>query len=423
MTEEQRKEARRLELQRIFLEKAKAKFGETLDFSKVYYVNRTTKICLRCKKHNLEFWIGPDTLLKKETICGCPECRRELQKQQHTIIDQEEFIRRSKEKFPEQFDYSEVVFVDLDTPVTLICRVHGRFIQKPRSHLNSKHGCPECALWSTRMTKEEFIRRSILKYGNKFDFSKTNFINIKTPVIIICPIHGEFSIIPDVFLAKQVIYGCPECGNSKKGDWKRISEEEFINQCEQTYGVGRFDFSRMNFIDMSQEVCIICHEVDPITGKEHGEFWVSPTRFIHNNLGCPQCTSSLKQSKGEYFVETFLRSHDISFESNVRNPNIQGRTQNYVLIDFCFAYSGKEIWIEYNGIQHYKYDKFYHKSDKDYFNQKQRDDNVRRYCKENNIVFIEIPYTYKNQLDVNDLLQKIIIDGEFDYKIEIPSRQ
>ena len=60
MTEEQRKEARRLELQRIFLEKAKAKFGETLDFSKVYYVNRTTKICLRCKKHNLEFWIGPD---------------------------------------------------------------------------------------------------------------------------------------------------------------------------------------------------------------------------------------------------------------------------------------------------------------------------------------------------------------------------
>lgn len=423
MSKEEKKEVKRLKLQADFLAKAINKFGKTMDFSKVYYVDRNTEVCVYCKKHNLEFWIKPSVLLGKETKYGCPECRKEMLKRQHTLIDQEEFIRRSREKFPGKFDYSETLFVDMNTPVILICNIHGRILQTPKTHLNSKHGCPECALQNTRLTQEEFIRRSILKYGNKFDFSKTKFINFTTPVIIICPIHGEFSVLPKIFLADQVIYGCPKCGNSKKGDWMRVSEEEFLKKCEYIYGVGRFDFSRMNFIDMSKEVCIICHEKDPITGKEHWEFWVSPTRFINDNLGCPQCSSGLKQSKGEFFIETFLKQHDISFKSNVRNTEIFGRTQNYVYIDFCFIYLSKEIWIEYNGGQHYKYEKFFHESYEDYLNQKRRDANVRKYCEENNIFLIEIPYFYKNQAEINDLLEKIIINGEFDYKIKTPKQQ
>ena len=48
---------------------------------------------------------------------------------------------------------------------------------------------------------------------------------------------------------------------------------------------------------------------------------------------------------------------------------------------------------------------------------------MRKYCEENNIFLIEIPYLYKNPAEINGLLEKIIINGEFDYKIKTPKRQ
>ena len=36
---------------------------------------------------------------------------------------------------------------------------------------------------------------------------------------------------------------------------------------------------------------------------------------------------------------------------------------------------------------------------------------IKKYCKENNIVFLEIPYTYKTKEKILNLLQKVIIEG------------
>ena len=40
--------------------------------------------------------------------------------------------------------------------------------------------------------KEKFIKDAKRIYGNKFDYSKVNYITQKDPVEIICPIHGSF---------------------------------------------------------------------------------------------------------------------------------------------------------------------------------------------------------------------------------------
>ncbi len=44
-----------------------------------------------------------------------------------------------------------------------------------------------------KLTQEEFINKSIETHGNKYDYSKTIYINAKTKVIIICNKHGEFN--------------------------------------------------------------------------------------------------------------------------------------------------------------------------------------------------------------------------------------
>jgi hypothetical protein len=76
---------------------------------------------------------------------------------------------------------------------------------------------------------------------------------------------------------------------------------------------------------------------------------------------------------------------------------------DFVLLDFS-------IWIEYNGLQHYKYsDDFFHKSIDDFIYQLNRDIRKRVYCKENNIQLIEIPYTFNKPEKISDFLDKVLI--------------
>lgn len=58
------------------------------------------------------------------------------------------------------------------------------------------------------MTKEEFIKWSSSVHDNFYDYSKVEYKDKKTPVTIICPVHGEFHQSP-----KRHLYGkgCPEC--------------------------------------------------------------------------------------------------------------------------------------------------------------------------------------------------------------------
>lgn len=62
-----------------------------------------------------------------------------------------------------------------------------------------------------KLTTEEFIKRARAIHGDKYDYSKVEYINIKTKVCIICPEHGEFWQVPAEHLRGR---GCKDCGNN-----------------------------------------------------------------------------------------------------------------------------------------------------------------------------------------------------------------
>ena len=62
------------------------------------------------------------------------------------------------------------------------------------------------------MTTEEFIKKAKHAHGDKYDYSKVNYIDCKTKVCIICPIHGEFWQTPQYHLNGC---GCQVCKESK----------------------------------------------------------------------------------------------------------------------------------------------------------------------------------------------------------------
>lgn len=96
----------------------------------------------------------------------------------------------------------------------MVCPSHGSFFIRPNDHLNGC-GCPKCGFERTVNIKkdntEKWIEKAKNKHGNKYDYSKVEYVNSKTKICIICPKHGEFWQAPAHHIMGQ---GCPKCSES-----------------------------------------------------------------------------------------------------------------------------------------------------------------------------------------------------------------
>lgn len=75
------------------------------------------------------------------------------------------------------------------------------------SSRNRGSGCAKCSN-RQRYTTQEWIETARKVHGTKYDYSKVDYHNSETPVIIICPIHGEFTQLPSEHLSGK---GCRFC--------------------------------------------------------------------------------------------------------------------------------------------------------------------------------------------------------------------
>ena len=100
----------------------------------------------------------------------------------------EEFIAKAKAVHGDRYDYSKVEYVNNQTPVNIICPLHGVFEQRPNNHFKG-NGCPKCARadQSVRqaMSQDVWIERAKRIHNNRYDYSKVTYVNNHTPIIII----------------------------------------------------------------------------------------------------------------------------------------------------------------------------------------------------------------------------------------------
>lgn len=104
-------------------------------------------------------------------------------------LDPDEFIRKCIEKHKGRYDYSRTKYTTSREFVEIVCPEHGSFWQLANLHLSKCTGCPECNL-GVRKTTEKFVEQSVKIHGEKFDYSKVNYVRKQDNVIIVCPIHG-----------------------------------------------------------------------------------------------------------------------------------------------------------------------------------------------------------------------------------------
>ena len=182
--------------------------GYKYDYSKVNYVNNQTKVCIICPEHG-EFLIRPDHLLNGS---GCKRCFK-IKQSINKLLTIEEFIERARKVHGDKYDYSKVEYKGFREKIKIICPEHGEFWQTANDHLKGC-GCKMCGKEKMLrlLTTEEFIERAKKTHGDKYDYSKVEYINAKKPIKIICSKHGEFEQTPSNHLLKC---GCQKCASSK----------------------------------------------------------------------------------------------------------------------------------------------------------------------------------------------------------------
>lgn len=181
-----------------FIENSQQIHGNKYDYSLVEYINNRTKIKLFCNDCKNIIEQTPTNNLKH----GCPYCTLR-------ILTLKKFIQKANKFHNNKYDYSKVNYKNTRTKITIICPVHGEFKQRVDHHLIC--GCPKCSK-KYNYTNYEFINLANEIHNNLYDYSKTNYINAKTKIKIICRKHGEFVQTPSSHLSGK---GCPNCRTSQ----------------------------------------------------------------------------------------------------------------------------------------------------------------------------------------------------------------
>lgn len=309
-----------------FIKKARDIFGDKYDYSKVVYINNSTKIEVYDKEYNEYFWITPASHLN-----GCESARRKsIKLRERFSMGTENFISKAKEIHGDKYDYSKVEYVNNRSKVCIICPKHGEFLQMPDKHLQGE-GCPKCCKKNRKYTTEEFIQKAKEIHGDKYDYSKTKYgYNKKDKIIVTCPKHGDFFISPDSHINGS---GCKYCTKGNIFD-----ANDFIEKSLLIHG-NKYDYSKVKYTGAHNKVKIIC----PI----HGEFAQSPNKHIHGQ-GCPKCNKLYRVQESKLYNILKENLKDINVVQSFYNKEILGKQELDIYIPQY------KIAIEYQGAQHFK---------------------------------------------------------------------
>ena len=295
---------------------------------------------------------------------------------------------------------------------------------------------------SKKYTIEEFIEKSKIVHGDKYNYSKVEYINSTHKVCIICPEHGEFWQQPQNHIQGQ---NCPICGRLIANSKTSKSKQDFIDEANKVHK-NKYTYDKVNYINTDTKIIITC--------PKHGDFLETP--YLHlKGHGCPKCgydtvSTSLSKTTEEFItqaqkvhknlydysniiytgeinqVEIICKKHGAFLQcpkdhlSGSGCPKCKLKSQNKLYnklsqdlkCEILFE-AGKSLipWIkrfrldlyipeyniaiEYDGIQHFKQVDYF----KNYSLQltKRRDAEKEQLCLENNCKLFRIKYDYSDE--------------------------
>ena len=256
-----------------FIEKAHNIYGHKYDYTDIVYINCKIPIKIKCKKHGY-FTRTPDKFINRKE--ECIDCSKSM-----IIYDKlKQFIEKAKQihnnKYTYDDNYNKINYKSNKSKIKIFCDTcQNYFLQQAQSHLSGCK-CPNC-FGSKKYNNDMWIEKAKEVHSNKYDYSKVEYKDAKTKVIITCINHGDFKQLPINHFSGG---NCPKCSIKINSDKQRFTIEQFIEKATEIHG-DKYDYSKVNYLNAKTKVIIIC--------KKHGEFNMKPDYHIRGNSGCQKC--------------------------------------------------------------------------------------------------------------------------------------
>jgi hypothetical protein len=174
------------------------------------------------------------------------------------------------------------------------------------------------------MTTEKWIERARLVHGNRYNYSKAVYVNSKTKVTIICPVHGSFEQYPGDHVNKRC--GCNKCRLTKSSIYEPIKNKTSMRE----YRIWKAMKSRCynpNSTDgwrYQKKGITLCNE------------WEESFEAFYNDMGpCPKGYSIDRIDNNGSYCKSNCRWADSYTQSGNR-----GEFNNR------FSYNGKEMTLK-----------------------------------------------------------------------------
>lgn len=324
------------------------------------YSKAITKIVFEHVECGFQFLMSPNKFLSGNR---CPKCRGNYMKSQEEFIqdvrgaigDLYEVIGEyTGNKNKVKVKHLECGHIWNATPATITCR---------------KSGCPKCA-GNMKKTQAQFlsdVKKILGKQYEVLDEYKSYASKIKVR-------HVECNRVY-ITTPASIYRGnlCNLCSRSKKKTTSEFSEEVTC--------VSRGRYELMGEYSTAHIKTAFKH-ID--CGKT---YLATPHKFLNGNR-CPHC----RQSKGEVSISDWLIRKGITYVTQ-ESIYIQGRKQP-LRLDFFV----RGVAIEYDGEQHYKPIEAWG-GETELIKIQRRDDIKTKYCADNNIPLIRIPYWEYDNID------------------------
>ena len=243
----------------------------------------------------------------------------------------QEIIKKFKEIHGNKYNYDKFEYNGYDVKSWITCPIHGDFKQSPNAHIHN-HGCFECGKGTIKnklsKNKEKFIADARKIHGDKYDYSKVNYINNHTNVTIICPIHGPFEQTPKNHLKG---FGCKKCSGEKKSLERSLNKEEFIIRANKVHN-NRFTYDLTNYKNLQSFIKVI----DTTDGKVYEQ---KADSHIDGHTPFGNCWDSRKIKYDDDFYKKIYKLYGDKYDlSKVKYVN----SKKKVTI-ICPIHGGKNV--------------------------------------------------------------------------------
>lgn len=265
------------------------------------------------------------------------------------------------------------------------CTNCGEVMEKVFSIFKQGHTlCKECgykkASKSKTRTHEQYLQDLINSKCKAVPIE--SFINVMTPIFHKCPNCGNenWKVKPDSLLSGRSKY-CPKCSKLKLKTHEEFTKEVF-DLVNNEYEIVNEYKGSLNPIYIKHNICGNIYKLNKAGNFLEGK-------------RCPYCKSSHGENK---LLEIFTK-HQIKFIKEYTFDNLIGLGGRLLRFDFAIFYKNKlSCLIEYQGEQHYKHiSKWMTKEE--YECLIKHDNLKRKYCQDNNIKLIEVPYWQYDNLE------------------------